>query len=143
MLKDQGLSKKDLVAAIQELRKGEKITSASAEENFNAENLATLISKWNTIIDGYPCDMDGANILTPTEKRENHDFVWVLKWPSTDARNSCWDIWTNAYAADWDKTIDGIMSYDPNNAFMFSVKVGRTPKEENTWVLDLNFRLMS
>jgi ATP-dependent Clp protease ATP-binding subunit ClpB len=36
MLKDQGLSKKDLVAAIQELRKGEKITSASAEENFNA-----------------------------------------------------------------------------------------------------------
>jgi hypothetical protein len=60
----------------------------SAEENFNAENLATLISKWNTIIDGYPCDMDGANILTPTEKRENHDFVWVLKWPSTDARNS-------------------------------------------------------
>jgi len=104
----------------------------SAEENFNAENLATLISKWNTIIDGYPCDIDGANILTPTEKRENHDFVWVLKWPSIDARNSCWDIWTNAYAADWDKTIDGIMSYDPNNAFMFSVKVGRTPKEENT-----------
>ncbi|MDG1912271.1 MAG: ATP-dependent chaperone ClpB [Flavobacteriaceae bacterium] len=36
MLKDQGLSKKDLVAAIQELRKGEKITSASAEKNFNA-----------------------------------------------------------------------------------------------------------
>ena len=36
MLKDQGLTKKDLAAAIQELRKGEKITSASAEGNFNA-----------------------------------------------------------------------------------------------------------
>jgi hypothetical protein len=103
----------------------------SAGENFNAENLALLISKWNGIIDGYPCEMDGANILTPTEKRDNHDFVWVLKWPSIDARNSCWDTWTRDYASEWDNTIDGIMSYDPNNAFMFSVELGRSPKEEN------------
>ena len=104
----------------------------SAEENFNAENLAILISKWNKIIDGYDCNMDGANILTPTEKRDNHDFTWVLKWPSVDARNSCWETWTNDYASDWDETISGIMSYDPKNAFMFEVEVGRTPKEENT-----------
>ena len=36
ILKDQGLTKKNLEAAIQELRKGEKITSASAEDTYNA-----------------------------------------------------------------------------------------------------------
>ena len=104
----------------------------SAEENFNAENLAMLIEKWNQIIDSYSCDMDGANILTPTEKRDNYDFIWVLKWPSVDARNSCWDTWSKDYAESWDQIINGIMSYDPNNAFMFEVEPGRSPKKENT-----------
>ncbi len=36
MLKDQGVSKSALIAAIKELRKGERVTSASAEETYNA-----------------------------------------------------------------------------------------------------------
>jgi len=36
MLKDQGITKKNLKAAILELRKGEKVTSASQEETYNA-----------------------------------------------------------------------------------------------------------
>ena len=47
MLKDQGITKKNLEAVVQELRKGEKITSASAEGNYNglgkyAKNLNQL-----------------------------------------------------------------------------------------------------
>lgn len=38
LLKDSGVNKKDLVVAIKELRKGEKVTSASAEETYNALN---------------------------------------------------------------------------------------------------------
>lgn len=38
ILKDQGVTEKDLKAAIDELRKGENVTSASAEENYNALN---------------------------------------------------------------------------------------------------------
>ena len=102
----------------------------SAEENFNAENLAILISKWNKIIDGYDCDMDGANILTPTEKRDNHDFTWVLKWPSVDARNSCWETWTNDYASDWDETISGIMSYDPKMLSCSKLRLGEPLKKK-------------
>jgi len=50
MLKDSGLNKKDLKAAILELRKGEKVTSASAEDNYNslekyAKNLNKLASE--------------------------------------------------------------------------------------------------
>ena len=38
ILKDQGVTEKDLKSAIEELRKGEKVTSASAEENYNSLN---------------------------------------------------------------------------------------------------------
>lgn len=38
ILKDQGVTKKTLKAAIQELRKGEKVTSASQEDKYNALN---------------------------------------------------------------------------------------------------------
>ena len=70
-----------------------------------------LINKWNSIIDSSPCDMEGANILTPTEKRENYDFIWVLLWPSVEARDECWNDWSDNHSSDWDKTIDGIMSH--------------------------------
>jgi ATP-dependent Clp protease ATP-binding subunit ClpB len=50
MLKDQGVSKTGLIAAIKELRKGEKVTSASQEDTYNAlnkfaKNLHDLASK--------------------------------------------------------------------------------------------------
>ncbi|HUH25321.1 MAG TPA: ATP-dependent chaperone ClpB [Flavobacterium sp.] len=38
ILKDQGVTEKDIQAAIQELRKGARVTSASAEETYNALN---------------------------------------------------------------------------------------------------------
>lgn len=38
ILKDQGVTEKGLVAAIDEIRKGERVTSASAEETYNALN---------------------------------------------------------------------------------------------------------
>ena len=46
MLKDQGVTKKEVEAAIKELRKGEKVTSVSAEGNFNAlEKYAKNLNK--------------------------------------------------------------------------------------------------
>lgn len=38
LLKDQGVTEKDLISAITELRKGERVTSSSAEETYNALN---------------------------------------------------------------------------------------------------------
>jgi len=38
ILKDQGVTEKGLKQAIEELRKGERVTSASAEENYNSLN---------------------------------------------------------------------------------------------------------
>jgi ATP-dependent Clp protease ATP-binding subunit ClpB len=55
ILKDQGVTEKGLKAAIDELRKGERVTSASAEETYNAlnkyaKNLNELAKPENSIL---------------------------------------------------------------------------------------------
>lgn len=49
MLKDQGVTKKDLQAAVDELRKGEKVTSQSAEDTYNS--LAKYANNLNDLAD--------------------------------------------------------------------------------------------
>ena len=49
----------------------------TAVPDFSSDNLAKLISDWNSIITSSGCDMDGANILTPLEASPDYDFIWV------------------------------------------------------------------
>ena len=47
----------------------------SAGPEFTAENLAMLVNKWNSIIDGINCSaMTGANILTPKAANDGYDL---------------------------------------------------------------------
>ena len=104
----------------------------SAGPEFTAENLAMLINKWNSIIDGINCSaMTGANILTPKAANDGYDFIWVLLWDSQDGRDQCWADWTENQQAAWDVTIDGIMEYDLDNVYLFKPTLGKSPKMEN------------
>ena len=104
----------------------------SAGPEFTAENLAMLVNKWNSIIDGINCSaMTGANILTPKLANDGYDFIWVLLWDSQDGRDECWADWTENQQAAWDVTIDGIMEYDLDNVYLFKPTLGKSPKMEN------------
>ena len=102
----------------------------SAGPNFNAENLAMIITKWNAIIDNSPCEMNGANILTPRGESDA-DFIWVMLWPSMEARDSAWDDWMNNMDSEWQDAIDGIMSVDLENVYAFKPVVKRNPSIPN------------
>ena len=104
----------------------------SAGPEFTAENLAMLVNKWNSIIDGINCSsMTGANILSPKAANDGYDFIWVLLWDSQDGRDECWADWTENQQAAWDITIDGIMEYDLDNVYLFGWTIGQMPKVEN------------
>ena len=79
----------------------------TAGPDFSSDNLAKLISDWNSIITSSGCDMDGANILTPLEASPDYDFIWVLLWPSKDSRDACWSDWMAIYIADGGKNFFG------------------------------------
>jgi hypothetical protein len=108
-------------------------TWMKAGPNFTAENLANLIDMWNGMLDDMGCSLNGANILTPEVANEGYDFIWVHLWTSQTARDNCWNDWTgSSYQSDWDEAINGVMSYDLENVYLFKPKVGSTPRKENT-----------
>ncbi len=62
---------------------------------------------------------------------EGFDFIWAHIWESQTARDKCWNNWGENYKADYDKSIEGIMSYDLDNVYMFKPTVGKQPKMQN------------
>ena len=100
--------------------------------NYSEENFLMLVEKWNERIDKTSCSINNASVLTPKVQNENFDFLWMLVWPSEEARDACYSEWLSDHEDGWQEDIAGIMSNDIyNGAFLFSQEVGRFPKSWN------------
>lgn len=100
--------------------------------NYSEENFLMLVEKWNERIDKTSCSINNASVLTPKVQNENFDFLWMLVWPSEEARDACYSEWLSDHEDGWQEDIAGIMSNDiDNGAFLFSQEVGRFPKSWN------------
>ena len=87
--------------------------------DFSEEKLNELVIKWNARIDAGKYDMNGANILRPRFEDERFDFIWVLLWPSQEARDAAWSDWNANQASDWEKETASVFSYSPENVYGF------------------------
>ena len=101
-------------------------------ENFSDEALAELAAYWAGIIDEGDIDMNAAVVVTPRFDSDNFDFIWVMLWPSQEARDQGWAVWTESYEAGWAERIDGIFSYSVDSVFPFAPTPGRAPSVPNT-----------
>ena len=91
------------------------------------EELADIVTRWNARIDAAGYDMVGANILKPQFEEERYDFIWVLMWPSSDARDAAWADWNANQLEDWTAELDGALSYDEENIFTLTM-AQRSPR---------------
>ena len=78
--------------------------------DYSDEALEVLIESWNQKVSDGGYDMIGANILVPNFQPETHDFIWVLRWPSMEARNFAWDHFETNYDQEWNEERAGIFS---------------------------------
>ena len=100
--------------------------------NYSDENFQKIVKKWNERVDQTSCSINNASVLTPKIQNENFDFLWMLVWPSEEARDACYEEWLSDHEDGWQEDIAGIMSNDiENGAFLFSQEVGRLPKAWN------------
>ena len=109
--------------------------------DFSQENLDMLVDKWNSMIDARGYEMNGANILTPRGE-SNADFIWVMLWPSMEARDAAWTDWMESVDSEWQEAIDGIMSVDFDNVYAFKPTVQRNasvPNQSSTFENEFNF----
>ena len=87
--------------------------------DFSEEKLNELVIKWNARIDAGKYDMTSANILRPRFEDERFDFIWVLVWPSQEARDAAWSDWNENQASDWRNETTNVFGYSPENVYGF------------------------
>ena len=109
--------------------------------NYSDEALEKLIDSWNEKVTEGGYDMIGANILVPQFQPDTHDFVWVLRWPSMEARDYAWDHFQANYDQEWNKERAGIFSDNDEDVYAFSPSLGRPMKagNGNTFEAEFNF----
>ena len=83
------------------------------------EELAAIVTRWNARIDSAGYEMVGANILKPQFEEDRYDFIWVLMWPSSEAREAAWADWNANQLEAWTAELDGALSYDEENIYTF------------------------
>ena len=47
------------------------------------------------------------------------DLIWVILWPSSEAREAGWADWNANQVDDWTAELAGAMSYAPENVYTF------------------------
>jgi len=104
----------------------------SKEANFSDEALKEHTDRWAGIVDEAGMDLNYAAVITPRFDNENYDFMWLMVWPTLEARDYAWKIWAERYEADWLSTSEGIFSYDGNNAFGWTPNPMRQPSVQNS-----------
>ena len=108
------------------------------------EQFADIVTRWNARIDAGGYEMMGANVLRPQFETDNYDVIWVLLWPSMEARESAWAHWNANQEEAWAAELDGALSYDAENVFTFSPGAGRdsdvsTTPEGGTFIPSFDF----
>ena len=88
-------------------------------EDVTEEQFAEIVARWNARIDSGGYDMMGANVLTPQFETEDFDVIWVLLWPSSEAREAGWKHWNANQEEAWAAELDGALSYKAENVFTF------------------------
>ena len=88
-------------------------------DDVTQEQFADIVSRWNARIDAGGYDMVGANVLTPQFETEDFDVIWVLLWPSSEAREAGWAHWNANQVEEWTAELDGALSYQAENVFTF------------------------
>ena len=109
--------------------------------DYSDEALESLINSWNKKITEGGYDMIGANILIPNFQPETHDFVWVLRWPSMEARDHAWDHFQKNYDEEWNQERNNIISDNDEDIYAFSASLGREMRSGNgeTFEAEFNF----
>ena len=107
--------------------------------DYSDEALESLIDSWNQKVTEGGYDMIGANILIPNYQPETHDFVWVLRWPSIEARNYAWDHFQKNYDEEWNQERKNVFSDNDEDVYAFAPSLGRTMKTGNGKTYEAEF----
>lgn len=99
---------------------------------FSDEALSSHATYWANVAADAGWDLNIAAIHTPRFESENFDFLWVMVWPTVDARDAAWTDWAENHEAEWLDLTSATFSYSAENAYGFAPSLGRMSTTPNT-----------
>ena len=103
-----------------------------AGDNFTEEALAALTKQWAAYPGEGGWDLMYASVITPRFADDNFDFIWVMMWPSQEARDAAWASWAENFEPQWLKDSESIFTYSADGVFGWAPTTVRQPSVMNS-----------
>ena len=104
----------------------------SKAEGFSDEALWSATEYWANVASEAGWDLRLAAVHTPRAANENFDFLWVMVWPTLEARDAAWADWAENHEAAWLDLTGETFTYSADNAYGFAPTSGRPATTMNT-----------
>jgi hypothetical protein len=100
-------------------------------DGFTEENLWSHAEYWSNVAAEADWGLMLAAVMTPKVENDNFDFLWVMAWPSQEARDNAWSDWAANHEAAWLELTQNTFTYSAEHAYGFAPSPGRQASAPN------------
>ena len=101
-------------------------------DGFTDDALWSHADYWSNVAGEADWGLMVAAVMTPRIETENFDFLWVMAWPSQEARNNAWADWGANHESAWLELTQNTFTYSAEHAYGFAPAPGRQATAPNT-----------
>ena len=89
-------------------------------DGFTEEDLWSHAEYWANDTAEAGDELNLAVVMTPRVENDNADFIWVLVWPTGEARDSAWANWAENREPAWLELTQNTFTYSKDNVYGFT-----------------------
>jgi hypothetical protein len=101
-------------------------------DGFTDEALWSHADYWSNVAGEADWGLMVATVMTPRVANDNFDFLWVMAWPSQEARDNAWSDWGANHEPAWLELTKNTFTYSAEHAYGFAPAPGRPASARNT-----------
>ena len=101
-------------------------------DGFTDDALWSHADYWSNVAGEANWGLMVAAVMTPRMENENFDFLWVMAWPSQEARDNAWADWGVNHEPAWLELTQNTFTYSAEHAYGFAPAPGRQATAPNT-----------
>ena len=101
-------------------------------DGFTDEALQSHTEYWANVASEADWGLMVAAVMTPRFEADGFDFLWVMAWPTQEARDNAWADWAENHEPAWLELTQNTFTYSAEHAYGFAPSPGRQASAPNT-----------
>jgi hypothetical protein len=100
-------------------------------DGFTDEALQSHTEYWANVVREADWGLMVAAVMTPRFEADGFDFLWVMAWPTQEARDNAWADWAENHEPAWLELTQNTFTYSAEHAYGFAPSPGRQASAPN------------